>query len=139
MDYIVFLDKEAGELRDLLYGDKSMIIRGDTGRMAPYGAVGTGDVLYFINNDGEGIVKAKGEAVSVFISENLSRREELVDLILRNQSKLQLNLAQLKEWAGKKYIMLIEVTNVENVAPFRVDVRSQQPVNDWLSVVNINM
>ena len=58
MDHIVYLDVESDELWELLSGDKTMIIRGVAGRKVPYGCVGIGDDLYFVNNNGEGLVRA---------------------------------------------------------------------------------
>ena len=48
MDHIVYLDAKAGELDKLLSDNKTMIIRGATGRKLPYGRVSIDDVLYFI-------------------------------------------------------------------------------------------
>ena len=65
MDHVVYLDTKTGEMAELLSGEKSMIIQGAVGRRMPCGKVGTGDVLYFINNNGEGIVRARGKATNV--------------------------------------------------------------------------
>ena len=52
MDHVVYLDTKAKELDKIGSGDKTMIIRGATGRKMPYGRVNAGDVLYLIENDG---------------------------------------------------------------------------------------
>ena len=57
MDHLVFVDAKARELINLLDGSKSMINRGATGRKLPYGCVPENYVLYFINNNAEGLVK----------------------------------------------------------------------------------
>jgi hypothetical protein len=59
MDHVVYLDHKAGELGNMVKGLKTMIIRGAMGRKLPYGRVNPGDVLYFIENNGEGMVKAR--------------------------------------------------------------------------------
>ena len=69
MDHVVYLDARANEMEKLLNGEKSMIIRGATGRKLPYGRVNVGDNLYFIINNAEGLLKAKGVVSSVFHSE----------------------------------------------------------------------
>jgi hypothetical protein len=56
-DHIVYLDYKANEFQKLTNKEKSMIIRGAAGRKLPYGIVGKDDVLYFINNNGEGKLK----------------------------------------------------------------------------------
>ena len=57
MDHVVYLDADARELESLLSGRKTMIIRGAAGRKIPYGRVAVADVLYLINNNGEGLVQ----------------------------------------------------------------------------------
>ncbi|MFW6294394.1 MAG: hypothetical protein ACOC1M_01600, partial [Halanaerobium sp.] len=75
MDHLVYLDAKANELEKLFDGSKSMIIRGAAGRKLPYGRVNEGDVLYFINNNSEGLVKARAIVDSVFNSEKMSKEE----------------------------------------------------------------
>jgi len=53
MDHVVFLDFKSKELENLIKGLKSMIIRGTAAIQLPRGGVNEGDVLYFINNNGE--------------------------------------------------------------------------------------
>lgn len=137
MDHVVYLDAKSEEMDELLCGIKSMIIRGGAGRRIPYGSVYAGDMLYFINNNGEGFVKARGKAISVFNSEKITRREESVDLILRHQDKLQLYNGQLKRWAAKRYIVLVEVADVEHVVPFGIDKNGYRRIDGWLPVGNI--
>lgn len=139
MDHVVYLDTKTGEMAELLSGEKSMIIQGAVGRRMPCGKVGAGDVLYFINNNGEGIVRAKGKAINVVNSKKISRREESVDFILRHQDKLQLYNGQLKRWAGKRYLVLIEVSDVEDVAPFKIDKSAYRRTDSWLPVGNIEI
>lgn len=136
MDHIVYLDAKAKELDQLISGEKSMIIRGATGRKLPYGRVNPGDVLYFINNNAEGKVRAKANVTSVFNSEKMTP-EESVQLVESNQSKLQLSPGQFKKWAGKRYIVLIEIAQFEEIAPFEIDKSNYGNMDDWLPVEQI--
>ncbi len=136
MDHVVYLDTKAGELEKLLEGPKTMVIRGAAGRKMPYGRVAAGDVLYFINNNGEGMIRAKSVVREVFNSEKLSK-EESSDLVKKYQSKLQLTPAQVKRWAGKRYIVLIEVESVRKIAPFAIDRSEFGNMDDWLLVEEI--
>jgi hypothetical protein len=76
MDNIVYLDYKAKELDNLISGEKTMIIRGATGRKLPYGRVFKGDMLYFIENKGDGLVKAKAKVKDVFNSEQLTKKNQ---------------------------------------------------------------
>ncbi len=42
MDHVVYLDKKTNELEKLKSGEKTMLIRGATGRKMPYGRVNAG-------------------------------------------------------------------------------------------------
>jgi len=136
MDHIVYLDAKANELENLIIGKKTMIIRGATGRKLPYGRVKIKDILYFINNNAEGLVKAKAEVSNVFNSEKMDK-EESIKLVKDNQDKLQLTDKQFQKWAGKRYIVLIEVNNVEAIKPFEIDKSNYGNMDDWLPVEKI--
>ncbi|WP_441000135.1 hypothetical protein [Fodinibius sp. SL11] len=136
MDHVVYLDTKANELEKLLNRSKTMIIRGATGRKHPYGRVNEGDILYFIRNNAEGVVKAKGIVESVFNSDKMST-EESVALVKKHQDKLQLSNRQFKKWAGKRYIVLIWLKNIEEVKSFAIDKTNYGNMDDWLPVEKI--
>ncbi len=137
MDHVVYLDAKAKEMDKLIDGTKKMIIRGAAGRKMPYGRVNVGDVLYFINNNGEGLIKVTGEVSSVYNSEKMSK-EESIKLVEENQDKLQLNPQQYKRWAGKRYLVLIELENVLSIDPFSIDRSEYGNMDDWLPVDKID-
>ena len=136
MDHIVYLDYKAKELENLQTGKKSMIIRGATGRKLPYGRVNEGDVLYFAENKGDGLIKPKAEVKSVYESEKLSK-EESERIVAENQNKLQLNKALIKRFAGKRYLVLIEVTGFEMFEPVSFNRYRFVNMDDWLLVEDI--
>jgi len=136
MDHVVYLDAQAKELENLLSGSKTMIIRGATGRKLPHGRVDAGDMLYFINNNAEGKVRAKAKVKSAFHSEKMTE-DESDELVKKNQPKLSLTDKQIKRWAGKRYIVLIEVTNVKEIQPFAIDKSNYSNMDDWLPVEKI--
>lgn len=136
MEHVVYLDAKAIEMENLLAGTKTMILRGAAGRKMPYGRVWVGDVLYFINNNSEGLVRAKGIVKSVINSEPLSpaESEKLIDCY---QDKLQMNEAQLKRWAGKRFLVLIEVEDVQALEAFKINKSQYGNMDDWLPVEDI--
>lgn len=136
MDHVVYLDAKAAEMENLLNNTKTMIIRGATGRKLPYGRVNPGDVLYFINNNGEGEIKAKAQVASVFNSDKMTSAES-VALVKKHQDQLQLTAAQMKKWAGKRYLVLIGVEAVESIDPFTIDKSDYSNMDDWLPVGEI--
>ena len=136
MDHIVYLDARAGELEKILAGEKTMIIRGATGRKLPHGRVFVNDRLYFVNNNGEGVIKARGKVKSALHSEKMdkSTSEKLVE---ENMEKLRLTTQQTKRWAGKRYLVLIELENIEPLEPFSFSKTEFSNMDDWLPVGDI--
>lgn len=136
MDHVVYVDAKANEMEKLLSKEKNMIIRGAAGRKLPYKRVDIGDVLYFINNNGEGLVKAKAVVSDVFNSDKMTK-EESIALVEKNQDKLQLTKKQVKRWAGKRYIVLIEVKEIKSIDAFGIDKSNYGNMDDWLPVEKI--
>ena len=136
MDHVVYLDAKANELELMLGGTKNMIIRGATGRKIPYGRVFEGDILYFVNNNGEGLVKAKAIVNSVIFSDKLDKCRS-VRLVKENMDSLVLSKQQFERCAGKIYIVLIDVQNIIKVEPFEIDKSEFGNMDDWLMVGNI--
>ena len=136
MDHIVYLDASAKELDLLFSGKKTMIIRGATGRKMPYGRVNQDDILYFINNNAEGLILAKAIVESVFNSNKLTEAES-VRLVEQHQDKLHLSKKQQARWGGKRYLVLIEVSDVKKVEPFQIDKSNYGNMDDWLPVEQI--
>ena len=137
MDHIVIVDTRAKEIEDLVKGIKSMIIRGASGRKLPHGRVNEGDILYFVNNNGECEVKARGVVSSVLNTEKLTV-EESFEMIIRNQDRLQLPDRQFEKLAGKRYLVLIGLNEIEEVKPFRIDKTSIINMDDWIPVGKID-
>lgn len=136
MDHVVYLDAKAKELAKILSREKTMIIRGAAGRKLPYGRVNENDTLYLIENDGNGLVKGSTVVKSVFNSEKMTQ-EESIKLAEENQGLLQLTSAQFKRWAGKRYLVLIEIQNAEELEPFQIDKSEYGNMDDWLPVEEI--
>jgi len=136
MDHVVYLDYKSKELDNLLSGSKSMIIRGAMGRKLPYGRVDVGDILFFIENKGDGLIKAKAKVVNVFNSPKMTK-EESEDMVERNRNQLLLSSEMIKRFAGKRYLVLIEVAEVKTITPFEIDKSNYGNMDDWLPVEKI--
>ena len=63
--------------------------------------------------------------------------EESAQLVNSYQEKLQLTKKQYERWAGKRYLVLVEISNVEKVDPFRIDKSNYGNMDDWLPVEEI--
>lgn len=136
MDHVVYLDHKAKELDNLRKGIKSMILRGAMGRKLPYGKVETGDRLFFIENKGDGLIKAYAYVSDVFNSEQLTK-EESSKLLENNQEKLQLDIGLKKRFGGKRYLVLISIKDFSEIDNFKIDRSSFGNMDDWLPVGDI--
>ncbi|MFZ5807947.1 MAG: hypothetical protein ACOY16_01580 [Chloroflexota bacterium] len=137
MEHVVYLDTQAEEMENLLAGRKTMIIRGAAGRKLPYGRVNPGDILYFLNNDGKGLVQARAKVSQVLNSELLTP-EASQKLLADHQDALQLTKKQQQRWSGKRYLVLITVETIQQLAPFQIDRSGYGNMDDWLPVGDIN-
>jgi len=136
MDHIVFLDARSKEIDNLLKGNKTMIIRAAQGQKMPHGRVSQGDILYFVNNNNDCMIRAKGTVSSVFCSDVLTV-EESFETIIRNQDKLQLPDRLFDKMAGKRYLVLVGLENILPVNPVRFRKRGFENMEDWLPVGRI--
>jgi hypothetical protein len=136
MDNVVYLDYKAKELENIKSGNKTMIIRGAMGRKLPYGRVNKYDILYFLENKGDGIIKGKAIVKKVFNSEKLTK-EQSIGIVEQNQNKLLLNKGLEKRFAGKRYLVLITIKDFEELEPFKIDRSEYGNMDDWLPVENI--
>lgn len=135
MEHIAYCESKAKELDNLLAGNKNMLIRGATGRKLPHGRVSPGETVYLLENDGSGIIKAKGIVSDVFHSEALTP-EESASLIESHMDRLKLTEAQKKRWSGKRFLCLVGLESITEVEPFSY-VREKN-MDDWIIVNTID-
>jgi dihydroxyacetone kinase-like predicted kinase len=132
MNHVAYLDAKSKEMEKLLTDQKTMIIRGAAGRKIPYGQVKKDDTLYFINNNAEGMIKAIADVFNVINSEKMDK-ETSIKFIKNHQNKLQLTEKQFQRWAGKRYIVLIEIKNMKEITPFQFNRDEyKSKMDDWL-------
>ena len=137
MDHIVYLDHKAKELENLSSGAKTMIIRGAMGRKLPHGRVDVSDTLYFLENNGTGDVRAQATVSSVYHSEKLTP-EASAKKVTQAQDQLMLDTRMLKRFSGKRYLVLISISNFKTIEGFPVDKSGYKNMDDWLPVGDIS-
>ncbi len=135
MDHVVYLDSKAKELENILSEKKTIVVRGATGRKMPYGKVFEGDTLYFIENKGDGLIKAKADVKNVWESEKQTP-EDSKEILTKNQTKTCLNDSLIKRFS-KRYLILITLKNIKEISPFRINRGSYGNMDDWLPVGKI--
>ena len=135
-EHLVYLDRKASELEKLFNKDKTMIIRGAAGKKSPLGGrVKVNDILYFVETGGECLVTSKAVVKNVIETEKMAE-EESINFINKYEKELNLSKDQYKRWAGKKYLCLIEVNNIEKIIPFKYN--RENNMDDWIITDDIN-
>jgi hypothetical protein len=99
MNYLVFLDPQAGELEKILSGTKSMILRKINPALPAAESVAPGNSLYFLKNNGDCTLRVRATVVRVLpslnsLGEDLSRTLK-VSLSLIDQNKPLVNANRL--------------------------------------------
>lgn len=136
-DHIVYVDEKSGVLEKLLDGSKRMLIRDGHDHKPPYRDVRAGDDIYFIPNNASDKVRAMARVKEVLDTEKLSLTDSQA-LLHKHKAALQLNDAQLWEWAGLECAVLVAVENVQPVSPFQIDRSHFGHFDDWLVVDSID-
>lgn len=127
MVHLVYCDDKEMVLEKILEGTKTMIVRGAAGRKIPHSRVFEGETLYFIKK-ASGQITAKARVVGVENYVKLTE-EAIENILIKNQSKLNLSTSQRKRW-HKKCLCLVEFSNLERIEPLAFD--HQKNMDDWL-------
>ncbi|HMK46112.1 MAG TPA: hypothetical protein VK436_05755 [Methanocella sp.] len=137
MDHIVFITKSSLELKELLAGERSMIVRGSLGKRVPYGRVNAGDMLFFAIGNGRNIVRATAMVSDIIDTPKLTP-EENTSIIASHRKKLKLSDEERKKLFGKKYLSLIEISGINPVVPFTVVAHGSGENDDWTVLKDID-
>lgn len=135
-EHLVYLNAKAKELEKLLNQEKTMIIRGAAGRKVPLGGrAKIDDKVYFVETGGDLLVNYRGVIKNVIETEKMTK-EESIAFVDQYAKELNLSKDQYKRWAGKKFLALYEITDLEKIQPFTY--RRDNNMDDWIITANID-
>lgn len=135
-EHLVYLNNKAKELENFLNKQKTMIIRGAAGKKCPLGGrAKVNDNIYFVETGGDMIVTHKGIISKVIESEKMTP-EESIDFIKKYEKELNLSKDQYDRWAGKKFLAVYEVSDLEEIKPFKYN--REKNMDDWIITDDIN-
>lgn len=135
-EHLAYLNKKAKELKKLLGGEKTMIIRGAAGQKSPLGGrAKVGDAVYFVETGGDMTVTHKGIIAQVVESEKMTA-EESVEFVKKYEKELNLSKEQYDRWAGKKFLAVYEISDLEEIEPFQYN--REKNMDDWIITDDIN-
>ncbi len=138
MDHVVYVDHATNEMDKLVKGEKLLIIRSGLGRKTPFERVKPGELLYFMNNNGDATVRAAAVVKSVITSDQMTP-DESRRLLLSRRDDLALEHDQFNEYLTKKNIVLVEIKDVCRIMEFKIDKSALQNMDDWTPIENIDL
>ncbi|MDT2691464.1 hypothetical protein P7E30_14905 [Enterococcus gallinarum] len=134
-EHLVYLNKEGKELQKLLAGEKNAIIRGTAGRKSPLGGrAKVGDRVYFVETGGDLLVTHRGMIENVIETEKMTP-EESQQFVEQHQSELNLSKKQMERWAGKKFLAIYRIAELEAIEPFTY--QRGKNMDDWVITSSI--
>ncbi len=135
-NHVVYLDKKAKELDKMLNNEKTMIIRGAAGKKVPLGGrVKEGDILYFVETGSDLFITHRACVKHVIESQKMTE-DESISFVDKYQNELMLSPHQYTRWAGKRFLCLIEIHQLEPIEPFQY--KREKNMDDWIIVDDIN-
>lgn len=135
MNHICYLNSQSNEHLKIIDGDKTMIISASNKIMVPIGNVFVGDNIYFINDDNS-VIFLKARVKSVFNNLSTSKKESN-QMIDKFQNKLQLTKKQHRRCIRKRFFVLIEIDEVEEIQPIQYLKIGCFNKNKWVILGNL--
>ncbi len=134
--HLVYLNDKGKELEKLINKEKTMIIRGATGKKCPLGGPAkVNDDIYFVQTGGDMIVTHKGIISKVIESEKMTP-EESEEFIKKYEKELNLSKDQYKRWNGKKFLAAYEISDLKEIEKFKYN--RENNMDDWIITDDIN-
>ncbi len=84
---------------------------------------------------GDLTITHRGIIANVIESEKMTK-EESIDFVKRYEKELNLSKKQVDRWAGKKYLAVYEIAELEEITPFQYN--REKNMDDWVITDDIN-
>ncbi|MGD2145500.1 MAG: hypothetical protein PVH41_02265 [Anaerolineae bacterium] len=132
MVHIVYVREGSKELRQLINGKRTMIVRGDSVVDAAHRRVRPGDTLHFAVTS-DHTTRLRATVSKVQHSHALKKKEALV-LLEAHQPWTRLTETEMVRWADCRYLSLMTLDDVRQIPPRPVSRGEGRQEGDWLLV-----
>jgi hypothetical protein len=132
MNYLVFLDAQAGELEKILSGVKSMILKEFDPARRTCLPVTAGDSLYFLRDKDECSLRVRANVVRTLAINNNSDND-LSHTLKELQPKLQLTEEQYNYWSAQKKLLLVEFESAQKIGVIHLALDEVNDQSDWIA------
>jgi hypothetical protein len=138
MNYLVFLDEQAGELEKILSGTKRMVVK-ELDPARPAGQpVCPGDSLYFLRNMDECALRVKATVVRILDFTNRTG-EDLSHILKEMQPRLQFTEDQYNYWSAKNQVLFVEFDSAHKIDVVHVAANKITNLSDWIAFEDFNL
>ena len=132
MNYLVYLNAQAGELEKILSGTKTMLVKEFDPAQPDTQPVKPGDSLYFLRDKEDCALSVKATVVRVlYFTKNID--EDLSQVLKELQPKLQLTEAQYNHWSAKEQLQLVEFEAAQKISAIRLTNPEVTDQPDWIA------
>jgi hypothetical protein len=131
MNYLVFLNAQAGELEKILSGVKTMLVKEFDPAQTSARPINPGDSLYFLRDKDDSALRVKATVVRV-VSLTNPGGEDLSHTLKEVQSRLQLTEDQYNSWSVKKRVLLVEFDCAQKISVIHVATNKIMDRSDWI-------
>ena len=138
MNYIVFLDAQAGELEKILSGTKSMVVKEFDPAQPACQAVGPGDSLYFLRNKDDCTLRVKATVVRVLTFTN-GMDEDLSHIFKEMQPRLQLTEEQYNYWSAQQQVLMVEFGTAGKIGLIHVALNKITDRSGWTAFEDFSL
>ncbi len=130
MNYLVFVDAQAGELEKILSGVKTMLVKEFDPAHPPAQPIKPGDSLYFLRDQDDCAVRVKATVVRVLLVPNI---EELSQTLKAMQPRLQMTEEQYNHWSASQQALLVEFDSAQKIGVIHVALEKTLERSGWIA------
>lgn len=116
MFHVVLLDIKDNEFWKICDGYKTMLAYGSNADRPKYRRAKIGNEIYFLEDSGKGVVKAKAKITDV-IKINVEEDENAEAVITQYVDKLQISKTDIKHLLQRQKVYLIEFDEFDLISP----------------------
>ncbi len=138
MHHIAIMKKSWGFIEKILIGEKVIESRWYVSKVAPWGKVQKGDIVFFKNSGELIIVKAEVKKVFQFVDLDPNKVREILVEFGKDIGIESENLDAFFELVkNKKYCILIFLKNPQKIEPFQINKKGFGMMSAWLVVEDV--
>ncbi len=132
MNYLVFLDAQAGDFEKIVSGTKRMVLKEPDPPRPAGPAICPGDRLYFLRRRDERFLRVQTTVVRVLCVSN-QPCEDLSRFLKEMQPSLLLTEDQYNYWSARPVVLLVEFEVASKIAPIEISREKIKDRSDWIA------